>query len=290
MPCIVHFSDTPTGAIHWLSANKELLIGRAPDADICIPDRLVSQRHARVIVNPEGAVFIEDLGSTNGTYVNAEKVMWRALRDGDEVLLLPDHRLKFCYQVNVATETAKKGEADAMRDANTGNYARQDALRQIDQDFIHAKNQNEDLALMMVAVDGFAKIAQTHGPEAAAMVLCEVTKVISSVLHQKDFLAQYDNDILVILLHKLNEAETVVMAQRIRRSVKYHHFIHAGERIHVTVSLGIGSLTTNMKNAMDMTREVQAYLDKAKSAGPDTINGSQSIRTIFRQIGNKHVA
>jgi hypothetical protein len=45
-----------------------------------------------------------------------------------------------------------------------------------------------------------------------------------------------------------------------------------------------------MKNAMDMIREVQAYLDKAKSAGPDTINGSQSIRTIFRQIGNKHVA
>lgn len=290
MPCIVHFSGTLAGVTHWLSSNKELLIGRAPEADVCIPDRLVSQRHARIIVSPEGAVFIEDLGSTNGTYVNSEEVMRRALRDGDEVLLLPDHRLKFCYQVNVANETAKKGEAHATRDAKTGNYARQDVLRRIDQDFIQAKNQNEDLALMLVAVDGFAKIAETHGSEAAAMVLREVTKIVNSLLHQKDFLAQYDNDTFIILLHKLNEAETVVMAQRIRRSVKYHHFIHADERIHVTVSLGISSLTTNMKNAMDMIHEVQAYLDKAKSAGPDTINGSQSIRAIFRQIAKKYVA
>jgi diguanylate cyclase (GGDEF)-like protein len=235
-------------------------------------------------------VLVEDLGSTNGTYVNAEKVMRRALRDGDEVLLLPDHRLKFCYQVNVTTEAAKKSEADATRDAKTGNYARQDVLMRIDQDFIQAKNQNEDLALMMVAVDGFAKIAETHGQDAAAMVLREVTKVVSSVLHQEDFLAQYDNDTFVILLHKLNEAETVVLAQRIRRTVKYHHFIHAGEKIGVTVSLGIGSLTRKMKNTMDLIREVQTYLDKAKSAGHDTINGSRSIRTIFRQIGNKHVA
>jgi hypothetical protein len=58
----------------------------------------------------------------------------------------------------------------------------------------------------------------------------------------------------------------------------------------VTVSLGIGSLTKNMKNAMDLIREVQAHLDKARSVGHDTINGSQSIRDIFRQIGNKHVA
>jgi diguanylate cyclase (GGDEF)-like protein len=300
MPCIVHFSGTLAGVTHWLYTNKELLIGRAPEANVCIPDQRVSMRHARVIVSPEGAVLVEDLGSTNGTYVNGEKVMRRALRDGDDILLLPDHRLKFCYRVYVAPEAAGKSGVDATRDAKTGNiatrdartddYARQEVLRRIDQDFEQAKKQNEDLALMMVAVDGFAKIAETCGPDAATMVLREVKKLVSSALHQKEPLAQYDNDTFVILLHKLNEAETVVLAQRIRRTVKFHHFIHAGERIHVTVSLGIGSLTTNMKNAMDMIREVQAYLDKAKSAGPDTINGSQSIRTIFRQIANKYVA
>jgi len=290
MPCIVRFSGALAGAAHWLSTNKELLIGRAPEADICIPDKRVSQRHARVVISPEGAVFVEDLRSTNGTYVNGEKVMRRALRDGDEVLLLPDHILKFCHQVNVTPETVDRSGADATRDARTSDSARQDMLTRIDQDFIQARKQNEDLALLMVAVDGFAKIDETHGRDVGDMVLREVTKVVSPVLRREDVLARYENNIFAILLHNLNESGTVVLAQRIRRAVKYHHFIHKGEKISVTVSLGIGNLTRNMKNAMDLVREVQTHLDKAISAGHDTINGSQSIRDIFRQIGNKHVA
>lgn len=281
---------TLTGVTHWLATNKELLIGRAPENDVVIEDQNVSKRHARVVVSPEGVVFVEDLGSTNGIYVNGEKVTQYALRDGDEVLIPPHYILKFCYQVNVATEAAGKSGADATRDALTGDNSRQDILRRIDQDFNQAKKQNENLALQMATVDGFAEINATHGQEAAAMVLRDVTKVVSSVLRQGDVLARYGNDTFVILVHNLSEAETVVLAQRIRRTIKYHHFIHAGERIHVTVSLGIGSVTRNMKNAMDLIRDIQAQLDKAKSVGPDTINGSQSIRTIFRQIENKHVA
>jgi diguanylate cyclase (GGDEF)-like protein len=290
MPCIVHFSGTSTGVTHWLSTTKELLIGRAPENDVLIEDQSVSKRHARIIVSREGTVFIEDLGSTNGTYVNGEKVMRRALHNGDDVLLLPYHRLKFCYQVSVAPDAAGESGAELTKDAPTGNYASQDTLIRIDKDFIQARKQNEDLALLMVAIDGFAKINELHGQEASEILLHEVAKIVGSLLRREDVLARYANDTFVILLHNLNEAAAVVLAQRIRRLVKYHHFIHASERIRVTVSLGISSLTTNMKNAMDLIREVQTNLDKAKSVGHDTINGSQSIRTIFRQIGNKHVA
>jgi len=45
-----------------------------------------------------------------------------------------------------------------------------------------------------------------------------------------------------------------------------------------------------MKNAMDLIGEVQACLEKARRAGRDTINGSQSIRVIYRQLANRHVA
>jgi len=289
-PCIVNYSGSPGGVVHWLSPDKELLIGRAQEADVCIPDRRVSMRHARVVVSPEGAVLIEDLGSTNGTYVNSEKIVRRALRDGDEVLLLPDYKLKFRYRVNVKPEAAGKREAVATRDPATGDSARQDMLMRIDQDFIQARKQNEDLALLMVAIDGFAKVGETHGRDAAAMVLREVAKLAGAVLRRDDLLSPYDDDTFAIRLRNLNEAGTVVMAQRIRRTVKYHHFNHRGERIPVTVSLGIGTLTKKMKTAMDLVREVQNFLDKAKSAGRDTINGSQSIRAIFRQLGNKHVA
>lgn len=289
-PCIVHFSGAVPNATHKLSARKELLIGRAPEADICIPDRHVSQRHARFMVSPEGVVFVQDLGSTNGTYVNVEKVTQRALRDGDEVLLLPDHRFMLIYQANVETEEVETSVAESTSNTQADDSSRQGLIKQIDRELAHARKQNEDLALLMVAIDGFTKLNETHGQEAAAMVLREATSLIGSVLRREDILVRYSNDTFLILLHNLNEEGSVVLAQRIRRTVKHHQYTHAGEAIRVTVSIGMGSLTKKMKNATDMIREVQKYLDKAISAGRDTINGSQSIRAIFRQIGNKHVA
>lgn len=289
-PCIVHISDTLTDTVYWLSADKELKIGRAPENDVCIRDQSISKHHARVVLTSAGAVFVEDLGSTNGTYVNGEKVVRHALWDGDKIHLGPRHALKFCYQVNTAPVAARSSEADATRDALTGVYARQYMLMRIDEDFIQAKMKNQDLALLMFDIDGFEEIKETHGPGTGDTVLREVAKLVSSVLRREDVFARYDNHTFVVLLHNLSEAAVVVLAQRIGRVVKYHSFPTQGKKIRVTVSLGIGTLTGNMKNAMDLLSEVQVYLEKARRAGRDTINGSQSIRVIFRQMANRHVA
>jgi len=290
IPCIVHFSGRLTGVTYWLSSDKELIIGRAPEADVCIQDRRVSQRHARVIVSPEGAVYVEDLGSTNGTYVNGKKVTRCELHEGDKVHVSRHYILKFYYEENVPPEVTGRSGADATRDALTGVYARQYLLTRIDEDFVQARKQNEDLALLIFSVDGFAKINETHGRDTGDMVLREVAKVVSSIPHREAVLARYENDAFALFLRNLSEGGTVVLAQRIRRAVRDHDFTREGKKIPVTVSLGIGMLTKNMNNPMDLIREVQTYLDKAKKAGRDTINGSQSIRAIFRQIANKNAA
>lgn len=62
-----------------------LLIGRSPECDLSVLDTYISSRHARV-TNDEGDLSIEDLGSTNGTYVNQELVTGRVhLAKGDIV-------------------------------------------------------------------------------------------------------------------------------------------------------------------------------------------------------------
>jgi len=290
MPCIVHTSDTLGDTVYWLSSDKEFMIGRASENDVCLRDQSVSQRHARVVLTPAGAVFVEDLSSTNGTYVNGEKIVRHALWDGDKVHIGRHHVLKFCYLVNPASEAAGSGEAAATRDALTGVYARQYMLMRLDENFIQAKMRHEDLALLMFDVDGFEEITETHGPGASDMVLREVAKVVSSVLRREDVFARYDNHTFVVLLHNLTEAAVVVLAQRIGRVVKFHPFLYDGGKIRVTVSLGIGSLTRNMKNAMDLISDVLGFLDKARRAGRDTINGTHSMRVIFRQMANRHVA
>jgi hypothetical protein len=58
----------------WYPIDAELTVGRAPGCQISLQgDTYVSQLHARVFVQ-DGAVFVQDLGSTNGTYVNRTKV------------------------------------------------------------------------------------------------------------------------------------------------------------------------------------------------------------------------
>ena len=60
-------------------------IGRAPGSNVVIDDTYASQLHARVFQS-EGSFYIEDLGSTNGTYVNGRKISYPIeLRQGDRI-------------------------------------------------------------------------------------------------------------------------------------------------------------------------------------------------------------
>lgn len=64
-----------------------LIIGRLPQCDLSLPSPLVSREHARLHCGPDG-VSIEDLGSTNGTFVNGLRLQGRAaLRQGDRVAI-----------------------------------------------------------------------------------------------------------------------------------------------------------------------------------------------------------
>jgi pSer/pThr/pTyr-binding forkhead associated (FHA) protein len=66
--------------------NETTTIGRKPGNDIQIDNLSVSGRHAQVITILEDS-FLEDLGSTNGTYVNGKLVKKHALENGDNITL-----------------------------------------------------------------------------------------------------------------------------------------------------------------------------------------------------------
>lgn len=74
--------------------NKErITIGRKPDNDIVIDNLAVSGKHALIITILDDS-FLEDLGSTNGTYVNGKLIKKHALKDGD-VIGIGKHELKY---------------------------------------------------------------------------------------------------------------------------------------------------------------------------------------------------
>lgn len=69
-----------------LKMNRDVVIGRSSDLDMVLVEDMVSRKHAKISMS-NGQVIIQDMGSTNGTFVNGEKIKRVRLREGDRILI-----------------------------------------------------------------------------------------------------------------------------------------------------------------------------------------------------------
>jgi len=65
-------------------AGERMTIGRSPEAEVFLDDVTVSRNHALLVRRRDG-LYIDDLGSLNGTYVNRRRIESHRLADGDEI-------------------------------------------------------------------------------------------------------------------------------------------------------------------------------------------------------------
>jgi hypothetical protein len=66
--------------------DKQIIVGRSSDLDMVLVEDMVSRKHAKIQLTGD-QIWIEDLGSTNGTFVNGEKIKRSRLKEGDRVLV-----------------------------------------------------------------------------------------------------------------------------------------------------------------------------------------------------------
>lgn len=85
---------------------NEIAIGRDRGNDLCIDNLAASSRHARVFKGPDDKYAIEDLNSTNGTFVNGKEVLIQALSNNDQVTI-GKHTIHVTYQDDDALKKEK---------------------------------------------------------------------------------------------------------------------------------------------------------------------------------------
>lgn len=89
-----------------LQRSQELLIGRSSDLDMVLVEDMVSRHHATIISN-DNEIWIEDVGSTNGTFVNGEKITRVRLKEGDRILI-GTSIIKLVFEEAAAQEPASQ--------------------------------------------------------------------------------------------------------------------------------------------------------------------------------------
>lgn len=84
------------GCVRLAALSKEWTrVGRSLAADVRFDDPTVSRRHALIVRQPDGVRVLDDR-SLNGVFVNGERVEWRALADGDEIVV-GRYRLQYLH-------------------------------------------------------------------------------------------------------------------------------------------------------------------------------------------------
>ena len=101
-----------------LRPGGEIVIGRSADLDMVLVEDMVSRRHARIVVSGD-SVSLADLGSTNGTFVNGQRITEAEIKEGDRILI--GTSILKLVELQAGSRTM---DADAMRQLESASAPR----------------------------------------------------------------------------------------------------------------------------------------------------------------------
>jgi two-component system, cell cycle response regulator len=250
------------------------VIGRHPSCQVIIDDPSVSRRHARVYLN-NGELWLQDLGSRNGTFIDGRHLETKKLADG--TLLQIGHLASFRYTVVSARQEKVLRELfeSSTRDALTGLYNRRHFDERFKSELAYAKRHRFDLSVVMVDIDHFKQINDTHGHSAGDLVLKQVAQVMARQLRTEDLIARVGGEEFTVLLRGVGPQGAVCLAERLRLAVQGLAVTVEGESVAVTISAGCASLTaTPDGSAKSLLQCADQRLYSAKRNGRNRVVAS----------------
>ncbi|HVV16749.1 MAG TPA: GGDEF domain-containing protein [Polyangia bacterium] len=215
-----------------------IVVGRGDRVDVRLVDDGISREHIRLTKAGE-SIELEDLGSTNGTYCNGQRVQRQLLAEGDKILLGSTTILKFSYQDKLDEMFQRQMSESALRDGLTRAYNKRYFIDRIDTELQYAVRHGAPLALIFLDIDHFKKINDAHGHPAGDHVLTQLATLAMSMLSDDAMLARYGGEEFAILARGTELAAAAELSERLRAAVASHAFAFGGQAIPVTVSVGV---------------------------------------------------
>ena len=247
------------------------VVGRAPGVRVSVADKEVSRQHARFEKRGD-RFFVQDLGSTNGTYLNGASVTDAQLFDGDRIQLGPATVLKFGFHDDVDGEFQRLMYQAAVRDELTGAFNRKHFLERLDSEIGFSNRHDASVVLVLFDIDSFKATNDTWGHLAGDYVLTTLVRMVQKIIRREDVLGRYGGDEFAILSRGIDLEEGRLFAERIRQDVERLEFRWEDQVIPVTVSLGVAeSTSTESDGPKGLLAVADAALYAAKRGGRNRV-------------------
>lgn len=274
---ILFLSGPLVGKLHALQ-DGETILGRSDEANIKINDARISRQHVSLKVGSGGTV-IADLGSTNGTFINGNKASSQVLQDGDKIQISSNTIFKFAYQDNVENIFHKELYKMAVIDALTGVFNKRYFLDRLREEFSHAKRSGQPLSLMMMDIDHFKKVNDTHGHLIGDAVLHHFAKLVQKMVRVSDIFGRYGGEEFSVILRNSDAIGAWHLAERIRIELQNQPAEIADMSIPVTVSIGLVTLgeEAELKEPQDLIETADRYLYQSKQSGRNKTSTKKKV-------------
>lgn len=179
-----------------------------------------------------------------------------------------------CDQIGTIIENIslyEKLDDLATKDALTKISNRRNFDLLFDHSFLKSKRYNSDLAIMMLDIDYFKSVNDTHGHDAGDRVLIQVVNIVKGQLRESDFFARYGGEEFIILFEGCTLDSVKETGERIRKSIMDNRFDIGPFEIDITISIGLAGIVPNETDKNDIVKRADKALYKAKKNGRNKV-------------------
>ncbi len=258
---------------HVLRVGPEgVVLGRSDDSDLALSDPGLSWSHAKVTQQKDG-VYIEDLGSTNGTFVRGLRITQPTLlEDGDRIRLGGHTVLKLTLADELEEHAAQRLYESVVRDSLTGVHNRRYFEERLEAEVAFALRHGASLAVLFVDVDHFKQVNDMFGHNVGDAVLRIIATSIERVLRPGDILARFGGEEFAIAARSIATRNAEILAERIRRYIAELTLPLEGE-LTLTVSIGVAAIDSGQgaRDGISLLAAADAAMYRAKERGRNQV-------------------
>lgn len=234
----------------------ETWIGRSHEAEIRLDDSATSRRHAR-IERLGDAFQVVDNGSTNGTWVNDERIGRPALLEKGAILHVGRTTFKFLTGDDVENAYHSEIYKLTTTDPLTGIFNKRYLLDELGRETARVIRYGRPMAVLVIDLDKFKLVNDTHGHQVGDVVLQILAQRVRGQLRRSDFLARFGGEEFVIVAVETDAEAAMHLAEKVRRHVGESPFKVEGLELDVTLSIGVA----DTHEALDWIRERNLALE-----------------------------